>query len=198
MLSLKAPSWRRIGLLGGSFNPAHGGHLHISRLALGRLALDEVWWLVSPQNPLKSGSCMAPLNARLKAAQELADGADIQVTNLEHELGTHYTVDTIDALKRRFPDIKFVWLMGADILAEVHQWHNWLSIFHSVPVAVFARPTYSFKAAKSKAARRLARYRLDSRRASALAAARPPAWVSMRTPLDPTSATEIRAHMRTR
>ena len=198
MPSLKASRRPRIGLLGGSFNPAHSGHLHISRLALGRLALDEVWWLVSPQNPLKTGSSMAPRNERLKLAQEFADSPEIKVTNIEHELGTCYTADTIDALKHRFPDVGFVWLMGADNLAEVHQWHNWSSIFHSVPVAVFARPTYSFKAAKSKAARRFARYRLDSRLASTLAEARPPAWVSMRTPLDPSSATEIRAHMRTR
>ena len=183
---------RRIGLLGGSFNPAHRGHLHISQLALNALALDEVWWVVSPQNPLKPVEGMAPLGERLAQARDTASGTTILVTDIELELGTRYSADTVAALKLRFPAVRFVWFMGADNLIQIHRWRQWRQLFHTVPVAIFARPTYALRAVRAKAARRFARFQMKSRRAAELADQRPPAWVYLRDRLDPTSATEIR------
>jgi nicotinate-nucleotide adenylyltransferase len=188
---------KRIGLLGGSFNPAHSGHLHISRLALERLRLDELWWLVSPQNPLKPEAGMAPLAERLETARAVAAGEAIQVTDMERELGTRYTVDTLRALRKRFPDARFVWLMGADILQQIPRWKDWRAIFRTVPIAVFPRPTYSFKALSGRAARRFAGARVRASRAGALAAMRPPAWVFLRTPPIAISARRIRAQRET-
>ncbi len=182
----------RIGLLGGSFNPAHRGHLHISRLALERLGLDEVWWLVSPQNPLKPARGMAPHSERMAQARRIVNESRIKVTDIELALGTRYTVDTVAALKARFPDDKFVWLMGADILIEMHRWKNWRRLLRSLPIAVFVRPTYSLKALRSRAARRFEPRRVPAKQAQRLADMRPPAWVFMDTPADPTSATQIR------
>ncbi len=183
---------RRVGILGGSFNPAHIGHLHVSRLALDRLKLDEVWWLVSPQNPLKPEDGMAPFKDRLKSARALARGRDIWASDLEMELGTQYTADTLKALKGRFPENLFVWIMGADNLIEIARWNDWTAIFEAVPIAVFARPAYSFKALVSTAAKRFARYRVKEIRAAALAEHKPPAWVFLHIPLSPASATLIR------
>jgi len=183
---------RRIGLLGGSFNPAHLGHQHISRQAMNKLRLDEVWWLVSPQNPLKSEDGMAPLSDRLNGARAMAQGASIWASDLETELGTQYTADTLKALKARFPGHQFVWIMGADNLIEIDQWNNWTEIFDIVPVAVFARPAYSFKALISTAARRFARYRVKETRAATLADKKTPAWTFLHIPLSPASATRIR------
>ncbi len=129
-MSLGAPPRRRVGLLGGSFNPAHAGHRHISLEALKRLDLDEVWWLVAPQNPLKPARGMAPFKTRLGAAAKLADDRRIKVLDLEAQLGTHYTVDTLAALQRRFPRTRFVWLMGADNLAQIRHWRRWTEIFN--------------------------------------------------------------------
>lgn len=183
---------RRVGLLGGSFNPAHEGHLHISRLALDRLGLDELWWLVSPQNPLKPTAGMAPFGQRLAAARSVASDPRIRVTDIERDLGTRYTVDTIGALQARFPEHRFVWVAGADILAEIHRWKDWRRLFRTVAIAVFARPTYSFRALASIAARRFAADRVPENRARRLAGKRLPAWVYLRTPVNPTSATAIR------
>lgn len=186
---------RRIGLLGGSFNPAHDGHLHISRLALSRLDLDEVWWLVSPQNPLKPTAGMAPFADRLRQAAEFA-AADrrIRATDIEARIGrTAYTADTLRALRRRFPRTRFVWLMGGDNLAQLPYWRHWQNIFHTVPIAVFDRPGTSFEALAGRAARRFARARVPARAARRLATMSPPAWAFFHTPLDPHSATAIRA-----
>jgi len=183
---------RRVGLLGGSFNPAHEGHLHVSRLALDRLGLDELWWLVSPQNPLKPTAGMAPAGQRLAAARTVARDSRIRVTDIERDLGTRYTVDTIGALQARFPEHRFVWVAGADILAEIHRWKDWRRLFRTVAIAIFARPTYSFRALASIAARRFAAYRVPENRARRLAGKRLPAWVYLRTPVNPTSATAIR------
>ena len=141
---------RRIGLLGGSFNPAHRGHLHLSLTALQRLDLDEVWWLVSPQNPLKPVAGMAPFAARLDQARQVAAGHKrIRVTDLENRLGgSHYTADTLKALRRRFPRLRFVWLMGGDNLVQIRHWERWAEIFRTVPIAVFDRPSYSAKGAR--------------------------------------------------
>lgn len=184
---------RRIGVLGGSFNPAHAGHRHISLEALKRLKLDEVWWMVSPQNPLKPMKGMAPLAVRLLEAQQVARHPRIRVTSIEVELGTRYTADTLKALKARFPRTRFVWLMGGDNLIQVDRWDRWTSIFETVPVAVFARPTYSLRALSSRAARRFAGQRLHQGQADQLADRRPPAWGYLLVPLDATSATDIRA-----
>ena len=183
---------RRVGILGGSFNPAHAGHLEISRTALRRLGLDQVWWLVSPQNPLKPIKGMAPLEERLRSARTLAKDPRIRVTSLEHELRTQYTADTLAALRRRFPHTQFVWLMGADNLADISRWERWTQIFEAMPVAVLARPSYSVRALAMKAARRFGRFRLPERAARKLAEQRPPAWVFVSGRLNPLSATAIR------
>jgi nicotinate (nicotinamide) nucleotide adenylyltransferase/ribosome silencing factor RsfS/YbeB/iojap len=184
---------RRIGLLGGSFNPAHRGHLHLSLTALQRLDLDEVWWLVSPQNPLKPVAGMAPFPVRLDQAREVAAGHKrIRVTDLENWLGSRYTADTLKAMRRRFPRLRFVWLMGGDNLVQIRHWERWAEIFRIVPIAVFDRPSYSAKALAGLAARRFARERLSSTAARRLAETKPPAWAFFHTRLDPTSATRIR------
>ena len=184
---------RRIGLLGGSFNPAHEGHLEISLLAISLLKLDEVWWLVTPQNPLKSEDGMTPLAERFRSAQQVATDHPIQVTDIEAELDTTFTAETLTALTYRYPETQFVWLMGADNLCQIHRWRDWSRIFHTVPVAVFARPTYSLRAEKSKAAQRFAKYRVKPYRAGSLAIRRTPVWVLFKRPLNPVSATKIRA-----
>jgi nicotinate-nucleotide adenylyltransferase len=190
---------RRIGLLGGSFNPAHGGHLHISRLALGRLDLDEVWWLVSPQNPLKPATGMAPFGERLDQAEAVAAvDRRIRVSAIEQRLGTTYTADTLAALRRRFPRTRFVWLMGGDNLAQFPYWRRWQDIFRTVPIAIFDRPSTSLpstslKALAGVAAHRFAGARVPLAAARRLVAMMPPAWVFFHTRLDPHSATRIRA-----
>jgi len=190
--SLEVTAGRRIGLLGGSFNPAHEGHLHISRLALKVLKLNEIWWLVSPQNPLKPEAGMAPLDERLQSARKIAGGENITVTDLESELGTRYTADTLSAIKQRFSEARFVWLMGADNLIQIDRWHNWTSIFEAVPIAIFARPTYSLEAESAKASSQFARYRVKPHQANQLADMDSPAWIFLKTPESSVSATEIR------
>jgi len=184
---------QRIGLLGGSFNPAHSGHLNLSLAALKHLGLDRIWWMVSPQNPLKSDDGMAPFADRLASARALARHPRIEATDIERRLGTRYTADTLAALTRRFPAHDFVWLMGADNLIQIPAWDRWSRIFHTVPVAVFARPSYSLGALAGPAARRFRRYRLPESDAGRLAGCEPPAWVFCRMRLDPTSATALRA-----
>ena len=183
---------RRVGVLGGSFNPAHEGHLYISRLALKNLGLDEIWWMVSPQNPLKSPRGMAPFAQRMKSAKAMAQDPRVKVTGIEQRLGTRYTADSLRALKSRFPRLKFVWLMGADNLSEIPRWEEWTTIFEAVPIAVFNRPTYSLRALSGKAAQRFARYRLRLRQAKSLAGSKPPAWIFFDTRPHPASATSIR------
>jgi nicotinate-nucleotide adenylyltransferase len=184
---------RRVGLLGGSFNPAHGGHLHISREALKRLGLDEVWWLVSPQNPLKPRAGMGRLEERLANARTVARHPRIKVTDIESRLGTTYTADTLAALKRKFPRTRFVWLMGADNLLQISSWERWQNIFGLVPIAVFARPSYSLSGLSGPAARRYARRRVPLQDARRLAETDPPAWVFLPVRLDARSATDIRS-----
>lgn len=183
----------RIGLLGGSFNPAHAGHLHISRMALRMLGLDEVWWLVSPQNPLKSSDGMGSLDARLQCAAEMARPEPrIVVTDLEADLGTQFTSDTLAGLKYSFPNASFVWLMGADNLLQMHHWKQWPRIFNTVPIAVFGRPGYSYRATSSVVARRFARDRWPRSAAYRLVDAAAPAWVFLKIREHPESATRIR------
>jgi nicotinate-nucleotide adenylyltransferase len=182
-----------VGLLGGSFNPAHEGHLHISREALKRLGLDEIWWMVSPRNPLKPARGMAPFPARLASARKLARSRRIKVTGIEQNLGTRFTADTLRTIKRRFPRLRFVWLMGADNLAEIPNWEEWAAIFRAAPIAVFTRPTYSLRALAGKAAQRFRHRRRAEHAARRIAAATPPAWVFLNIRPHPASATSIRA-----
>jgi len=184
---------RRIGLLGGSFNPAHDGHRHISLEALRRLGLDEVWWLVSPQNPLKAGDGMEPLSSRLARARDTARDPRIKVEAPELALGTRYTLDTVRELKRLYPQAHFVWLMGADILPQLVRWQNWRDLFAEVAIAVFARPGWSYAALNAPAPRAFARYRLDAGKARLLATCETPAWCFIPSRLDTHSATAIRA-----
>ena len=181
----------RIGLLGGSFNPAHRGHLHIGRTALKRLGLDYVWWLVSPQNPLKSKSVMEKLERRVATARKMAQHPRIVVTDIEAELGTVYTADTLNALLRRFPTAHFVWLMGSDNLAQIPHWRNWRRIFAMVPIAVVSRPGTALKARSGTAARTFSTAQVPAD--LFFAARHPPAWTVIEARLDRTSATDIRA-----
>ncbi len=184
---------RRIGLLGGSFNPAHEGHRHISLSALRRLGLDEVWWLVSPQNPLKPLAGMAAQDERITTAEGVVAGhPQIRVTGIEARLGTRYTADTLALLARRFPRARFVWLMGADNLRQIPQWDRWRAIFRTVAVAVFDRSPYSYKSLAGKAARRFSRCRLPERGTRLLTERTPPAWAFLHLRRHPASATAIR------
>jgi nicotinate-nucleotide adenylyltransferase len=183
---------KTVGLLGGSFNPAHGGHRRISLFALDALALDEVWWLVSPGNPLKPRAGMAPLAARLASAQKYARRARIVATTIERELGTVYTVDTLRALARRYPKVRFVWLMGSDNLAQLHRWRDWRAIARRMPIAVIARPGYDGVAAASPAAAWLGRYRRSAASLKHRAGWSAPALIHLRFDPDPRSATAIR------
>lgn len=183
-----------VGLLGGSFNPAHEGHLHVSLEALKRLGLDEIWWLVAPQNPLKPTAGMAPFAERLASAKKFANDKRIRVLDLETQLGTVYTLDTLKALRNLYPHQVFVWLMGADNLAQIRYWRGWEEIFRLVPIAVVARPTYCLKALAGMAAQRFARYRIRAEAAHSLAGLVPPAWVFLPVRLDASSASEIRSH----
>jgi nicotinate-nucleotide adenylyltransferase len=183
----------RTGLLGGSFNPAHGGHRHISLAALEALGLDEIWWLVSPGNPLKPQKNMAPLPARLASARRAAGGARIRVSAIERQLGTVYTVDTLAFLVRRYPKRRFIWLMGADNLAQFHRWRDWRKIAALVPIAVVTRPGYDARALKAPAWGWLRRFVRPAAMARNWTLWRPPALVLLSLPPDRTSATAIRA-----
>ncbi len=177
----------RVGLLGGSFNPAHPGHLHISRLAIEALSLHEVWWLVSPQNPLKPSAGMAPFTERLRAARALARDARIRVTDLERRMGTRYTIHTLQAIKAAFPELRCAWLMGADNLAQLPHWRRWREIFAETPVAVFDRPSYAERALSGVVAREFARFRAEPAEAAAIPArAGTAAPVEIRGPVAPT------------
>ena len=159
----------RIGLLGGSFNPPHAAHRAISLFAIKRLKLDRVWWLLTPGNPLKDTGRLHGLAERADAAREVADDPRIDISCLEAVIGTRYTVDTIIHLRRRVSGVRFVWIMGADNLAQFHRWKNWRRIASEVPIAVIDRPPQSFRALAAPAAQALARYRLPENQAARLA-----------------------------
>ena len=180
------------GLLGGSFNPAHRGHRAITIHAAKALGLDEVWWLVSPGNPLKDAEGMAPLPARFRSARRMARGLRVRVTAIEQEFGTRYTVDTLAALVRRYPDRRFIWLMGADNLAQFHHWRAWRTIAATVPIAVVARPGYDGMAHAARAMGWLRRFVRPAGQVRNWTKWRTPALVLLKLPPDPTSATSIR------
>lgn len=187
-----AASGQVIGLLGGSFDPAHAGHVHITKEALKRFGLDHVWWLVSPGNPLKQNG-PAPLADRMQAARRVMDHPRVTVTDIELRLGTRYTAQTLAALMQRFPGVRFVWLMGADNLAQFHRWQDWRWIIENVPVGVMARPGDRISARVSKAARVYASSRLPSRASHILGYRKPPAWCFVNLPMSTQSSTAIRA-----
>ena len=181
-----------VGLLGGSFNPAHGGHRRISLFVRDALGLDEVWWLVSPGNPLKAAAGMAPLAARVASARKMARRAPIRVTAIEREMGTRFTVDTLAKITRRWPKRQFVWLMGADNLAQFHRWRAWQKLARTMPIAVVARPGYDSAAIASPAMAWLGRFRRPFPSLRNRAEWSAPALVLLRFDPDPLSATALR------
>ena len=188
-----APAGSRIGLYGGSFNPPHPGHRHVSLFALKRLRLDAVWWLVTPGNPLKDVSCLPPLVHRMARAAAVAADRRLVVTGLEAAWGTRYTADLLMRLRRRLPHVRFVWIMGSDNLASFHRWDRWPVIAAACPIAIVNRPGFLAAALASPAARALAPYRIDERDAATLAGRRPPAWVFLTGPRSEASSTALRA-----
>ena len=181
-----------IGLLGGSFNPAHAGHKMITEFALKRLRLDTIWWLVSTQNPLKSKTGMKPLIDRLNTARSIANHPKVSVKPIEFQFNTIYTADTIRTLKKRYRQTKFVWIMGADNLAQFTEWKDWNKIATMVSIAVFNRPGYSQKALSSRMARRYSGRRISECKSALVAKLKPPRWVFLHTLLNPISSTQIR------
>jgi nicotinate-nucleotide adenylyltransferase len=183
----------RVGLFGGSFNPAHDGHAHVAETALARLALDRVIWLVSPQNPLKGAHDTAPLAERMASAREHAHGPAMIVSDFETRVGTVWTIDTLRALVARHPGVRFVWLMGSDNLASFHRWRGWIDIMRLMPVAVIARPGSQLASRTAPAAARFAGARAPAEQASRLPELAAPAWTYLTAPLNPRSSTAIRA-----
>lgn len=181
-----------IGLLGGSFDPAHAGHVHITELALKRFGLDRVWWLVSPGNPLKAHG-PAPLSTRLIEARQIMQDPRVCVTGIEAQLGTRMTADTIAALQKLYPRVNFVWLMGADNLVQFDRWDRWQEIAARVPIGVIARPGWQIAARNSRAAQMMRRSRLPAEKAHGLGLMKAPAWVMIDGPLNSLSSTALRA-----
>lgn len=187
-----ARAGQAIGLLGGSFDPAHDGHLHITQEALKRFGLDQVWWVVSPGNPLKSRQ-PASMEARIAHAQSLVGRNDVEITDIEAQIGTRYTAETLSALQARYRGVRFVWLMGADNLAQFHLWQDWQWIMENVPVGVLARPGDRISARTSKSAKLYRRYKLPGKASHILARSQAPAWCFLNVPMVSTSSTAIRA-----
>ena len=177
-----------IGLLGGSFDPPHLGHVHITKQALKRFGLDRVWWLVSPGNPLKAAA-PASLEKRMAACREIMQHPQVEISDIEAQLGTRYTADTLQALQRLYPRVRFTWLMGADNLASFHKWQEWQWIARNVRIGVMARPGEQLKAGLSPMARQFAKYRVPER---LLAHAPAPAWALINGPMRDISSTDIR------
>ncbi|KUJ78389.1 nicotinate-nucleotide adenylyltransferase [Ruegeria profundi] len=187
-----ARSGQVVGLFGGSFDPPHPGHVHVTLEAMKAFGLDRVWWLVSPGNPLKEHG-PAPLARRVNAAKTVMRHPRVEVTDLEALTGTRATADTLAALRRLYPHVKFVWLMGADNLAQFHKWKDWRLIMDSVPVGVVARPGDRISARMSPAARIYAKYRIDGQARHLLGRAQAPAWCFINAPMINVSSTEIRS-----
>nr|WP_010683515.1 nicotinate-nucleotide adenylyltransferase [Methylobacterium mesophilicum] len=188
----------RIGLYGGSFNPAHLGHRHVTLMAMRRLGLDRVWWLVSPGNPLKSRKALPPVTVRCAQARSVARHPRIAVTGIEAALNVRFTVQTLRFLKRHRPGVHFVWIMGADSLATFHRWKGFAEIARLMPMAVIDRPGSTMTPLSARAARRLAGARLPEEAAATLATRAPPAWVFLHGPRSTLSSTAIREAVRGR
>nr|WP_281413532.1 nicotinate-nucleotide adenylyltransferase [Microvirga antarctica] len=193
----RAARGMRIGLYGGSFNPAHDGHRLVSLLALKRLDLDRIWWIVTPGNPLKETGELASLEERVAEARTRSIHPRIDVTAFEADIGARYTVDTLAFLKRRCPGVDFVWIMGADNLASFHRWRGWREIAAMMPIAVIDRPGWTLKATHSRAAAALTGARIEESEAAALPMLRPPAWTFLHGPRSTASSTALRRLRRT-
>ncbi|MDX2263509.1 MAG: nicotinate-nucleotide adenylyltransferase [Hyphomicrobiales bacterium] len=182
----------RIGLMGGTFNPAHDGHRHIAVEALKRLRLHQVWWIVTPQNPLKSAGAASNFNARLASARAAARHPRIVVTAFEASLSSTYTLETLSFLRRRAPGARFVWIMGADNLAGFHRWRGWRALMRLMPIAVFDRPGWRRRALSSPAAVAFRSAQAAESRAAALPGSAPPRWVFVSQPPIAISSTALR------
>lgn len=183
---------QRIGLFGGSFNPAHRGHVTVALYALKHLQLDWIWWLVSPQNPLKNPKETGEFKTRLAYTKRIAKHPRFVVTNLEQQINSKNTAQTLAAMHGVFQQANFVWIMGADSFANLHHWHHWQDIAETLPLAVLARPGYSIRALNGQAALRYNRRRISADRAPSLATAQAPAWTFLAMPLRNESSTAIR------
>ncbi len=183
----------RVGLFGGSFNPAHAGHRHATLLAMHRLHLDWAWWIVTPGNPLKDTRALPPLERRIAGARRVARHPRIAVTGFEAAIRTRYTLDTLAFLRRRCPGVDFVWVMGADNLAGFHRWRGWRRIADLMPIAVVDRPGFTLRATHSRAALALDAWRVEERDAPRLATREPPAWTFLHGPRSHLSSTALRA-----
>lgn len=184
---------KKIGLLGGSFNPAHEGHVHISLEAIRLMGLDEVWWLVSPQNPIKATDDMSGFDERLQSAKSItADIPQIIISDFEKISGTNRTFDTLNSIKKSYHNTDFVWLMGADNLVIFDKWYNWEEIFHQIPIAVFARGELENAAKNSRAAQEFRQYEISMKNGGGLATITPPAWCFFDIMKNPASSTQIR------
>ncbi len=181
-----------IGLFGGSFNPPHAGHRLVTITALRRLGLDRVWWIVTPGNPLKDTSGLPPLADRMKAAQLLMPEPHIDITGFEASIGTRFTLDTLRYLKRRCPAVRFVWIMGADNLAQFHRWQGWCEIARLMPICVVDRPGATLRSMSSKAARTLTRWRKTECQARAFARGQAPSWLFLHGPRSVLSSSALR------
>ena len=194
-LAAKPPPFgagQRIGLLGGSFNPPHAAHVLISEIALKRLQLDRLWWLVTPGNPLKTGRDQMSLEERVAACRAMVTDPRILITPFEKDLPSRYTAATLDYLRRRHPGGRFVWVMGADCLAQFHRWHQWRHIFTTMPIAVIDRPQWRLPALASPAAQAFSRSRVPEAVSATLPILQPPAWSYLTGPLSPLSSTHLR------
>lgn len=189
---------QRIGVMGGSFNPPHDGHRIVAETALKRLGLDQLWWLVTPGNPLKATNALPPLAERMASTERFAHSPRMKVTGFERELGTPYTAATLQFLVRRSPGVHFVWIMGADNLATFDRWQHWRRIAGAMPIAVIDRPGWRLKALNGKAARALASSRIPEAKASLLPLCSPPTWTFLTSRLSPLSSSELRASRATR
>lgn len=184
----------RIGLLGGSFNPAHSGHRDISIAALNALKLDAVWWLVSPGNPLKDPEIYAPYESRIRMAQKIADDPRIVISNFEYRRKLQYTIDTLTALIDDHPAVDFVWLMGSDSLTSFHHWKNWREIFALLPIAVFSRPDTELAGQTTPAAQMFSAFQIAEDDAEHLPGQQAPAWVFISSTANPISSTDLRSN----
>ena len=189
---LDANKDQKIALLGGSFNPAHSGHVQISEIALKKLNLDYVWWIVSPRNPIKNYDKLMPIEDRIEKAKNIISNKKILVTDIENKINTKYTIDTLKYLTTRYAETKFVWLMGADNLTNFHLWKSWKEIAKMMPIVIIDRPESSLKALASLAANYLKQYRIDEADSNHLVYKKSPAWVFIHDQLNGMSSTEIR------
>lgn len=181
-----------VGLYGGSFNPPHKGHVLVADIAIERLHLDQLWWLVSPGNPLKDTKDLLPLDERIHLSKGLIHDPRIHVSAFEKTIKTHFTADTIDSVLQHNIGVHFVWIMGADSLKNFHLWQHWQDIAHKIPIAIIDRPGSTIAATTSVTARHFAQRRIDERLASNLAAMKPPAWVFIHGPRSSCSSTQLR------